>query len=154
MIVLLDSGPLWLATNPKQNPEADACKAWLRILIAAGYRALVPAIIDYEVRRELRLYSKINGLYRLDQLALTHGFVPLTDEALRLAADFWAGARQQGLPTADRMALDADVILAAQAVMLRPEEWAEPDTAVVIATTNIGHLSRFADARRWQDIQP
>ena len=38
------------------------------------------------------------------------------------------------------------VILAAQAKTL-----GVPD--VVIATTNVGHLSRFAPAELWQDIQ-
>lgn len=152
MIVLLDSGPLGLASNPKQGTEADACKAWLRALIIAGHRALVPAIIDYEVRRELQLYRKTQGLYRLDYLVATHGFLSLTDAALRQAADFWASARQQGLPTADRFALDADVILAAQAATLDPSEWGQPGAPVVIATTNVGHLARFADARLWRDV--
>lgn len=152
MIFLLDSGPLGLASNPKQSMEADACKTWLRGLIAAGHRALVPAITDYEVRRELRLYHKIQGLHRLDYLVATHGFLSLTDEALRQAADFWASARQQGLPTADRFALDADVILAAQAATLDPAQWQQPGMHVAIATTNVGHLGRFADARLWRGI--
>lgn len=109
MIVLLDRGPLGLVTNPKQSQEADACKLWLRGLITAGYRALVPAITDYELRRELALYGKTNGLRRLDQLGMTHGFLLLTDDALRHAAGLWATARRLGLPTADRLALDADV---------------------------------------------
>jgi hypothetical protein len=152
MIVLLDSGPLGLASNPKQSAEADACKSWLRGLIADGHRALVPSITDYEVRRELRLYRKINGLRRLDYLVATHGFLSLTDDAMRQAADFWASARQQGIPTADSLALDADVILAAQAVTLNPVDWGQPNAAVVVATTNVGHLSRFADARLWRGI--
>jgi predicted nucleic acid-binding protein len=152
MIVLLDSGPLGLPSNPKQSAEADACKAWLRDLIAEGHRALVPSITDYEVRRELRLYGRANGLRRLDYLIATHGFLSLTDAALRQAADFWAAARRQGLPTADRFALDADVILAAQAVRLNPSDWGRPGDSGVIATTNVGHLSRFADARLWRGI--
>ncbi len=58
------------------------------------------------------------------------------------AAAFWATARQQGQPTADDNALDADVILAAQAYLLSEEE-EDP----VIATTNVGHLSRFVKAQ-------
>ncbi len=153
LIVLLDSGPLGLATNPKESAEALACQEWLRNLLLAGHRALVPAITDYEVRRELRLYGKVIGERNLDRLKASFGFLPLTTEALLQAADFWASARRVGLPTADKFALDADVILAAQAATLEPEGWARPDAKVVIATTNVGHLSQFTEAYVWQDIR-
>jgi len=49
-----------------------------------------------------------------------------------------------GKPTADRNALDGDVILAAQAI------WeVNAGNEVVIATTNVGHLSQFVDVREW-----
>jgi hypothetical protein len=44
-------------------------------------------------------------------------------------------------------ALDGDVILAAQAIVLEA-----PD--VLIATTKVGHLSRFVPADLWQNIEP
>jgi hypothetical protein len=67
---------------------------------------------------------------------------------MRLAAQIWAEARQRGLPTADDKALDADVILAAQANLA-----ASDGQSVVVATTNPGHLSRFVtDARTWSAI--
>jgi hypothetical protein len=64
-----------------------------------------------------------------------------------LAASLWAEVRKMGQPTADPKALDGDVILAAQAQMLANEM-----TAVIIATTNVDNLSRFAIALNWQDI--
>ncbi len=115
VIVLLDSGPLGLVTNPKESVESLACKDWLRQLTRNSHQALVPAITDYEMRRELKLYGKTNGLHNLDTLAASAGYLPLTPQALWLAADLWAQVRQAGLPTAERFALDADVILAAQA---------------------------------------
>ncbi len=39
------------------------------------------------------------------------------------------------------------MILAAQALMLGAP-------AVVIATTNVGHLARFAPAELWQNVRP
>jgi predicted nucleic acid-binding protein len=105
----------------------------------------VPEIADYEVRRELLRANKVRGLARLDALADLLEYLPLTTAAMRQAAVLWAQARQQGRPTADDKALDGDVILAAQAITLGTTE-------VVIATTNVGHLSRFAPAALWPDI--
>lgn len=152
LIVLLDSEPLGLVTNPKSSLEADACRAWLRALPQAGHLPLVPEIIDYEVRRELRLYGKVRGLQNLNALSASNRYLPLTTEAMRQAADFWADLRRIGLPTADRLALDADVILCAQAATLDPAALGLPGASVVIATGNVGHLTRLADARRWQEI--
>jgi hypothetical protein len=63
------------------------------------------------------------------------------------AAELWAQARNQGYPTAAADALDGDVILAAQAVILRSQGY-----NAVIATTNVGHLNQFTTARIWQEI--
>jgi toxin FitB len=52
-------------------------------------------------------------------------------------------------PTAPDPALDADVILAAQAT-----EVEQTGRSVAVATTNPRHLSRFVDARFWQEIAP
>ena len=131
LIVLLDSEPLGLATNPKQSPDADACRAWLRALPHAGHLPLVPEIIDCEVRRELRLYDKTRGLHNLDALAGPGRYLPLTTEAMRQAAEFWADLRRLGLPTADRLALDADVILCAQAATLDAPAWGMAGASVV-----------------------
>jgi predicted nucleic acid-binding protein len=105
----------------------------------------MPEIADYEVRRELLRASQARGLARLDALAGLLEYLPLTTAAMRQAAIFWAQARQQGRPTADDKALDGDVILAAQAMTLGAVD-------VVIATTNVGHLLRFAPAALWPDI--
>jgi hypothetical protein len=152
VIVILDSEPLGLATNPKYSPEADMCRAWLRSLPHAGHLPLIPEIIDYEVRRELRLYGKTRGLRNLDALSVSGCYLPITTAAMRQAAEFWAQLRQIGLPTADRLALDADVILCAQAATVNPLDFGLAGAAVVVATGNVGHLARLIDARRWQDI--
>ena len=51
-LVLLDSEPLGLASNPRDSEKAARCKAWLRGLLAAGVRVTVPEITDYDIRRE------------------------------------------------------------------------------------------------------
>lgn len=144
-VVLLDAGPLGLVTNPRRSPESVASAHWLQGLLAEGSRVILPEIADYEVRRELLRANRIRGLARLDALANLAEYLPISTAAMRQAAVFWAEARQQGQPTAGDKMLDGDVILAAQAMTLGAVD-------VVIATTNVRHLSRFAPAALWQDI--
>ena len=103
--------------------------------------------MDYEIRRELLRANKVNGLKTLDKFCATLEYLELTREALTYAATLWAHVRQLGKPTADEKALDGDVILAAQVLQLEV-----PVEDLVIATTNVGHLSRFAAAKLWRDI--
>ena len=145
--VLLDSAPLGLLTAPPRKPDTWACSQWLAGLITAGVRVIVPEITDYELRRELLRAGKVTSIRRLDALAQATEYLPLTTAAMRRAAELWAQARQQGQPTAGDNTIDADMILAAQALTLG---WPQ----VVIATTNIGHLSRFVPAELWQHIAP
>lgn len=145
-IVLLDTGPLGLVTNPRRSPMSLQCARWLQELSSNSVRIVVPEIADYEIRRELLRANKTNGLSRLDALIDLAEYLPITTAAMRQAAQFWAQARQQGQPTAVDAALDGDVILAAQAITLDLSD-------VVIATTNVGHLSRFAPAQLWQEIR-
>jgi predicted nucleic acid-binding protein len=106
---------------------------------------LLPEIADYEVRRELLRAQKARGLAKLNLLVEQLEYLPLTTVAMRRAAEFWTEARQSGIPTAADPALDGDMILAAQAAVL-------DDPSVIIATTNVSHLSRFARADLWQNI--
>lgn len=128
------------------SPEAESCRSWLRSLVSSGVHVIIPEVTDYEVRRELLRAGKVNGLKRLEALIAQYDYLPLTKQDWRQAL-FWAQARQQRYQTADNKSLDADVILAAQAVTLDL-----PAGQVVIATTNAGHLARFTDAKRWQEI--
>ncbi len=109
---------------------------------------MVPEIADYEIRRELIRAGKLAGIRKLDALKTAIAYLPITTEAMLKAAELWARARQQGRPTADPKEIDGDVILAAQATVLTEIEGDE----VIVATTNVGHLSLFVDAREWRLI--
>jgi predicted nucleic acid-binding protein len=144
--ILLDAGPLGMVTNPKSSPETTECKAWFAARTAAGDRIVVPEIADYEVRRELIRSSRLQGLARLDWLRATFTYAPITTAIMLRAASFWAAARLSGRPSADDRSLDADMILAAQADVLRATD------SPLVATTNPRHLTLFCDARHWRDI--
>ena len=149
MLLVLDSGPLGLLSNPTSTGLNQQARAWAESHLTEGDRFIVPEIVDYEVRRELLRASKHRGLERLDVLAAAFGYLPLTTAMMRDAAALWAHARNVGLPTAHDESLDCDVILAAQARNVPADDPAE---TVVVATTNTTHLGRYVDARRWTDI--
>jgi len=146
-VVLLDSGPLGLLANPRGSSETQECTLWLEELVRQGILVKIPEIADYEVRRELLRIDKFKSIKRLDYFKMRLGYIPLTTQTMLKAAEFWAQLRKQGRPTADNKALDGDVILAAQAAVLETQGY-----KVVIATGNVNHLSRLANAREWRHI--
>ena len=108
MVIVLDSTPLGLLVYRPGFPAADECREWVRRQLSSGVRVFVPAIVTYEIRRDLR---------------------------------------RGGRPTADPLALDIDVILAAQALSLEL-----PPSEYVVATSNVGHLGLLVPARPRQLI--
>jgi predicted nucleic acid-binding protein len=146
-LILLDSGRLGMVTNPKAKGLPLACQQWLKTLLKRGERFAIPEIADYEVRRELLRANLLKSVRRLDHLTQTLEYIPIQTDTMLLAASLWAEVRKRGQPTADPKALDGDVILAAQAQILANET-----AEVIIATTNVGHLIRFATVLNWQDI--
>jgi predicted nucleic acid-binding protein len=146
-IILLDSAPLGMLSNPKSTPENDECKSWAAGLLDRRVEFGIPEIADYEVRRELLRADKLSGVARLDALKLTLSYFPISTALMLMAAEFWASARKRGRKSADDAALDADVLIAAQAVMLMND-----GDDVVIATSNVRHLSLFAPAKLWKEI--
>ncbi|MFM9963387.1 MAG: nuclease [Planctomycetaceae bacterium] len=143
-VVLLDAGPIGLATNPKLSPQSLECAEWLHQLMIGGVQVMIPEIADYEVRRELLRAKKNRGLRKLDDLCGLADYLPINTAGIRCATQFWTDLRQQGRPTADDFSLDADMILAGQALTLGID--------VVVATTNLAHLSRVVPAKHWHDI--
>ena len=121
---------------------------WLIDCLSSGDTVLVPAIVYYEIRRELLRARKAAGVARLDAFVQidSNRYLALSDEALRLGAELWATARQQGRPTSSALDLDIDVILAAQALALGV------GVEVIVVTTNPRHLRQFVDARLWNDV--
>lgn len=146
-IIVLDTGVLGMLVHPTETGEPRECKAWLKQLDIRGVVVYVPEIADYELRRELLRMKSAASVKRLDELKTRLRYAPITTEAMLKAAEFWATARSAGRPTADEKALDADAILAAQSILL--SLGGEP---AIVATTNVGHLSQFVDARSWRDI--
>lgn len=142
--VLLDSGPLGQICHSDPTRHSEI-KAWFELLLARGISVYIPAITDFEVRRSLILAKRTRSLSRLDALQARAEFLAITPADLRLAARLWAMARERGRSVGDPKELNADVILAAQAVSM---------IDAVVATENVGHLGLFTEARPWATIKP
>jgi hypothetical protein len=76
-------------------------------------------------------------------------FAPIEQNDLTRAAGLWAQARNAGTPTSDPKELACDAILVAQVLNSN-----FADANVVVATTNVGHLSKFVPAQFWSSIEP
>jgi len=150
MIVLLDAGPLGLITNAnKNNPEAVQAKEWVKCLLRKRVLVCVAEISYYESRRKYIHSKNKEGIERLDDFVSSSGigYAPITTEIIVKASDLWGWARLTGQQTAHDKAIDADVILAATAIIM-----ALAGEYVVIATTNVKHLARFTPAKNWKNI--
>jgi predicted nucleic acid-binding protein len=145
-IFILDSDPTGLACHEPGNLEAVKFRAWMYGQRYAKVEAeiVIPAIIDYEIRRELVLNELGDAVKRLDALYTANRVRPLSisDAAMRTAARLWADVRRRGMPTAHDHALDADVILSAQAM----EFCSDADDWQII-TENVDHIARYVGDR-------
>lgn len=144
-VVVLDTGVLGNAIRPARHQELA------RWLSSCGHQFYIPEIADYELRRELLRAKFAESVKRLDELEQAVNYLPLSTDDMRRAAELWANLRQRGLPTADNTALDGDVILAAQAERVKKTLVALGQD-VIIATENVGHLTRLFPACEWKKI--
>ena len=140
---MLDSGPLGRLSHANYTRNREI-RDWLASLLDADVSVFLPEIADYEIRRNLIVENLTGSLANLDALPSLVTYVPITTADMRQAAVLWARSRKSGRSVGDAKELNADVILAAQALRL----------GCTIATDNIGHLRQFTDARVWTSITP
>ena len=63
-ILFLDSGPLGLLTHPQRSEDVIAIAEWLSRALLSGSQVIVPAIVYYELKRELLRAKKTFGIGR------------------------------------------------------------------------------------------
>lgn len=88
-LIVLDTGPLGMVTNPRAAAQTAAGHRWLEGLLARGVHVLIPEIADDALRRELLRAGKVAGLRRLDALVATVEYVPFTTVMMRHAVVLW-----------------------------------------------------------------
>jgi hypothetical protein len=168
---LVDQGKIRLTQNAESEVkesiiEAIECIEWLENLIKEGYPVAISEIANYEARRDhvrrirdqkSKLEEKqkaLKAIQRLDALITKKGiaYFPVTCEegnVMQQASELWAFARNNSY-----VAYDADLIIAAQAVVIK-----SVGIDVIIATTDTEDFNRLLkqhhiEARRWRDIKP
>ena len=112
--------------------------------IAQGATVYVSEVADYEVRREIKRMIQANQLpvtrlQRLDSLVQFCKQLPMTNKMWLRASDLWAIARNKGVPSAHQASLDADVLLAAQAL----------EVGGTVVTKNTNHLAPHCPVLCW-----
>jgi len=143
---VLDTGPLGLPAHDRPAQRLPI-QQWLIREMSNGATIYLSEVADYEVRREvIRLIdagqlpaSRLARLARLDQLGTLFTWLPVSTAIWKRAAQLWADSRRQGKPTADAAALDADVLIAAQAL----------EQKATVVTSNPTHLQHLVAIRSW-----
>jgi predicted nucleic acid-binding protein len=102
----------------------------------------VSEVADYELRRELLRIGAPRSLARLDELGRELVYVPVTTATWRSAAKLWAVLRKDGVVTAPPEALDADVLIAVQAIA----------EGAAVVTANVRHFENVVRAMEWKDV--
>ena len=141
--IVLDARPLSQIAHPRKfRPVSD----WFDDVVEAGYRIVIPEVVDYEVRRGLLRIPATRQLQRLDGLVKVFHFDPITRPIMQDAAHVWADARNRGRPFTSDDRLDGDAILVAQVRALGDL------SGVVVVTENVRHLAPFVPAVRWESF--
>jgi predicted nucleic acid-binding protein len=150
--LLLDSNILSKAVHPSVEEHMPIAAAIQRLFKDNRFKVFVPEITDYELRRKLlhigyrphqgRKWAR-EALIELNQM-VSLGYLPLTTEAMKLAASLWAQTRSEGRLRGPEQSLDIDIILAAQAQQAGGQ----------IVTTNEKHFKDIADVFDWRSFQP
>lgn len=153
-VVVIDCCTLGILANPNTSVEQNACWNWASKLRQRGIDIKISGIAAYESRRELIRFSLAAGIAALDHTIDVFGILPTSNEALRVAAQFWADLRLGLRRSVDERRLDADVIVAAEGAVYGQGNGLH----VTIATENIRHFQPLVDmghihaAMSWQDI--
>ena len=153
MIIFIDTGVLGLLSSPNKRKEVIKSQEWLYFWLSRGVNIISSDICDYEVRRGTLLTAnsqlREQGIKKLDDLHDLINFLPVSPIILRHSAELWAETRRLGLPTAELNNIDADVIIGATCQLIQEEY---PGQRLIVATTNVKHLSRFIEAKQWTQI--
>ena len=91
-----------------------------------------------KTKRQLNCKS----LERFESFSKLLGYLPVNTNVFKIAEELWAKARVNGYPSASNDSLDADVLLAAQAI----------DIKASVITENVKHLKNYVETYHWKHL--
>lgn len=143
---LLDTNIASKICFPKHKDNKDIALWFIKFINNQDHEIYMPEIVSYEVRRGLK-YKELKDnsckhLERFEALSKHLIFLPLNSNVFGIAEELWAKARMSGTPTAGNDSIDADVILAAQAL----------DIHGSVITENTKHLKNYVKIYHWHDL--
>lgn len=140
MKLVLDTNVLGRIANPNADDAAPVRARLAQVRVDyPGLEVYVPEIADYELRRKLIHLKKQRSIRHLDQTIGIFKYLAIDTPMMKRAAQLWAESRWRGQPTSAATSIDADVILAAQALAV----------GGTVATTNVRHLAQFVPVQDW-----
>ncbi len=147
MKLAIDTCILSKICHPGKNSNKEICAWFSNVILSGEYQIYIAAIVDYEIRRGLLHLTKTGqesqkSITRLDTYISDFDYIPLDRIIMNNAAELWADARSKGISTADQKALDADVILAAQAKSVN----------AIVVTDNVRHLGKYIMTKKWNEL--
>lgn len=154
MIVFLDTNILGFLSSSSQNQTILKCQNWFELLLVRGAFFTSSELCFYEVKRSLILAQnegkKVLGIEKLEELRKFIDVLIIDKPVIDIASEVWADSQLKGLPNVKQSSLDIDTIIVAHFTILVNEFKGQ---YVVIATENIKHLEKFAEAQIWQNIK-
>jgi predicted nucleic acid-binding protein len=136
MKLLLDTNIVSEVCHPRDDRRVQ------RWLARMSERATVylSGVVDYELRRELLRSGSTRALAKLDRLAESLPYLPMTKDMWRCAAVLWSEQMQRGAVPAK--GISGDTLLIAQARV----------ASAFVVTTNHRHFDDFILAMDWTDL--
>lgn len=143
---LIDTNIISKLLFPKHPNNKEISEWFVRFLNEDGKIIYLPEIVAYEVRRGLWVKklkdNNSKNLERFEAFSKHLTYLPINTNVFKIAEKLWAKARVKGYPTASIDSLDADVLLAAQAI--------EIEASVI--TENVKHLKNYVKTYHWTDL--
>lgn len=158
VLLVLDTGPLGLLTNPNKTEKPEACRHWFENMAQNGARVAVPQTSYEEVCIGIQHAHTVHGIDRLNKFVnevYDRNLWIATNRVVTMEAErLQESTKTRGKMTGDPNELNPDCKIAA-ACKLAPQllDDIPQGTRCVVVTDNIKHYKQIeVECYKWQDL--